>query len=177
MPNPCNLSFWYDPRSLLQKPSFFKKRIVDDDDQEEENHKDTNVDEEKAYNTDTKNNNTKKLQTNYYNFYYNNESIYLDDIELHNTELLYIQLNNSIKETPYCIVADNTTKNIVLCIRGSASLEDFVIDTQLTPMCLQHIGRKYCKSSDNGIDNIFDGELGHKGLVRRSIWIYEDIQM
>lgn len=94
VPNPCNISFWYDPRSSLQKPSFFKKRIVDDDDQEEENHKDTNNDEEKACdadakNNDAKNNDAKKLQTNYYNFYCNDESIYLDDVELHNTELCY----------------------------------------------------------------------------------------
>ena len=145
---------------LPKEFTLFKKARNNDNDNESQNEK---IDEEKAT--------PKKLKhSNCYNFHSTNERIYLDDIELPNTALQYLQLNNGIKETPYCIAVDHGTKNVILAIRGSASLEDFVIDTQLFPIWLDHLAKTLRCGS------VFEGEFGHKGLVRRSVWIYEDLK-
>jgi hypothetical protein len=95
------------------------------------------------------------------------ESISLSSIGHEHTDLVYANFRNGYAETPYCILVDHEKKTVVVAIRGTASLEDMIVDLQLTPTCLLAIGEK-C-----GFDG--SGEFCHRGVLTRSTWIYDDI--
>jgi hypothetical protein len=95
------------------------------------------------------------------------DRIYLDSIGFANTQLVYSNFVNGIDKTPYYISIDEEHRVVIVSIRGTASLEDAVIDLQLTPSDLGDIGRQ-C-----GFDG--EGEFCHKGVLTRCKWIYEDL--
>jgi len=83
-------------------------------------------------------------------------------------ELHYANFRNTVDEGVYCILADHVWKSVVICIRGSLSLEDYVVNLQVDPQELDEIGDEY------GFDE--HGEYCHAGYLARAIWICEDIK-
>lgn len=83
-------------------------------------------------------------------------------------ELLYAHLDNNVDQAVYCIVVDHVWKSVVLCIRGSLSLEDYVINLQVDPEKLDAVG------VDHGFDG--DGEYCHKGYLVRAQWLCKDLK-
>ena len=75
---------------------------------------------------------------------------------------------NGITQTPYSILVDEKQRSIVITIRGTNSLEDWVIDLQYVPLPLEKIG-SICG---------FDGTNHHchKGVLTRAKWLYNDIR-
>lgn len=96
------------------------------------------------------------------------QRIVLDSIGFSRTTLAYCNFVNGINKTPYYISIDEEHSEVVISIRGSASLEDAVIDLQLTPSCMSDVGKR-C-----GFDG--EGEHCHKGVLTRCNWIYSDLE-
>lgn len=70
--------------------------------------------------------------------------------------------------TPYCILVDTEAKEVILSVRGSASLEDLVTDLQLSPVSMEDVGQ-VCG---------FNGSefYAHRGILTRAKWIVNDIK-
>jgi len=95
--------------------------------------------------------------------------ITLDDIGFPGTTIEYAQFHQSgIDETPYAILANTETREVILTVRGSASLEDLAVDLQLIPMAFSDIG-KIC-----GFDGV--DQYCHKGVLTRAYWIYRNVE-
>lgn len=93
------------------------------------------------------------------------ELLGLGDNEL---ELIYAHFTDDIDEASYFILVDHLWKSVVLSIRGSISLEDFVVDATFEPQGLDEIG------VECGFDGI--GEFCHSGFLARSKWIHRDLR-
>mmetsp|Transcript_8011 Transcript_8011/g.23790 ORF Transcript_8011/g.23790 Transcript_8011/m.23790 type:complete len:690 (-) Transcript_8011:105-2174(-) len=91
----------------------------------------------------------------------------LEEIGFDSTTVVYLQPENGIDKTPYCILVDEKCKTVVVAIRGTASFEDIVIDLQLTPSKMDGVGRR-CG---------FDGtdQFCHRGVLTRCRWLYDDL--
>ena len=94
--------------------------------------------------------------------------VHLDSLGLKKTVLVYSNFVSTINKTPYSISLDDEHNEIILAIRGTASLEDAVIDLQLTPSSLREVGER-C-----GFDG--NNQFCHKGVLTRCIWIYDDLK-
>ena len=95
-------------------------------------------------------------------------SIVLDTIGIDNAVLAYSHFKNGMSQTPYYISVDETHREVVLTIRGTASLEDAVIDLQLIPSDLSEVGAR-CGFNGNE-------QKCHRGVLTRCIWIYDDLK-
>lgn len=85
-------------------------------------------------------------------------------------ELAYAYFNRrtSVEGAVYCILVDHVWKSVVVCVRGSLSLADYVVNLDLAPESLE----------DAGIEFGFNGrgEFCHRGYMVRAAWIYEDMK-
>ena len=70
--------------------------------------------------------------------------------------------------TPYAVIVDELKETIVIAIRGTISMEDWVIDLQYVPSPLDKAGN-IC--GFNG-----EGHLCHKGVLTRAKWLYNDLK-
>lgn len=52
---------------------------------------------------------------------------------IHNDDVIYASFKNQVFEVPFCILADHSTKSVVLTIRGSWSLSDIFTDLAAAP--------------------------------------------
>eukprot|EP00581_Thalassiosira_minuscula_P001136 CAMPEP_0183734882 /NCGR_PEP_ID=MMETSP0737-20130205/45033_1 /TAXON_ID=385413 /ORGANISM="Thalassiosira miniscula, Strain CCMP1093" /LENGTH=804 /DNA_ID=CAMNT_0025968495 /DNA_START=326 /DNA_END=2740 /DNA_ORIENTATION=+ len=83
-------------------------------------------------------------------------------------ELHYAHVGSTVTKAVYCIVVDHVWKSVVLCVRGSLSLDDYVINLQVDPENLSELGTEY------GFDG--NGEYCHAGYLARAKWICEDLK-
>jgi hypothetical protein len=83
--------------------------------------------------------------------------------------LCYANFSNGIAATPYAILVDEEKKSVVITVRGTLSLEDWVIDLQYVPLPLDDVG-EIC-----GFDG--KGHHCHKGVLTRTKWLYNDIKV
>ncbi|KAL9190050.1 hypothetical protein ACHAXT_007261 [Thalassiosira profunda] len=88
--------------------------------------------------------------------------------EVPHAHLWYANFQNGIASTPYAILVDEEEKSVVIAVRGTNSLEDWVIDLQYVPLDLEKVGR-LC-----GFDG--KGHHCHKGVLTRCKWMYNDIK-
>ena len=95
-------------------------------------------------------------------------SIVLDTIGIEKAVLAYSHFRNGMSQTPYYISVDEVHREVVLSIRGTASLEDAVIDLQLIPSDLTELGER-CGFNGNE-------QKCHRGVLTRCIWIYDDLK-
>lgn len=72
--------------------------------------------------------------------------------------LCYANFSNGIAETPYAVVADDAENSVVITVRGTNSLEDWVIDLQYVPLPLDEVGKLL------GFDGM--GHHCHKGMFK-----------
>ena len=70
--------------------------------------------------------------------------------------------------TPYSVLVDEMKETVVIAIRGTISMEDWVIDLQYVPSPLDKVG-DIC-----GFDG--KGRLCHKGVLTRAKWLYNDLK-
>ena len=70
--------------------------------------------------------------------------------------------------TPYAVILDEVKNTVVITIRGTISMEDWVIDLQYVPQPLDKIG-DICG---------FNGKNHHchKGVLSRAKWLYNDLK-
>lgn len=73
-----------------------------------------------------------------------------------------------IAATPYAVLVDELKETVVIAIRGTISMEDWVIDLQYVPSPLDKVGR-IC-----GFDG--EGHHCHKGVLTRAKWLYNDLK-
>lgn len=85
-----------------------------------------------------------------------NDSFRLERIGCDHAHLCYASRDNGIAATPYAILVDEMKKSVVITVRGTFSLEDWVIDLQYVPLKLDDVGL-VC-----GFDG--KGHHCHKGL-------------
>ena len=96
----------------------------------------------------------------------------LEEFDVPNTLIAYGSFKNErsgdLIATPYCILIDTDAKEVILTVRGSASLEDLVTDLQLTPVSMEDVGQ-VCG---------FNGSkfYAHRGILTRAKWIVNDIK-
>jgi hypothetical protein len=88
-----------------------------------------------------------------------NDSYRLKRIGCDHAHLCYANFRNGIADTPYAIIVDEMKKSVVITVRGTLSLEDWVIDLQYVPLPLDDVG-KVC--GFNGNDHHC-----HKGMSMR----------
>lgn len=88
--------------------------------------------------------------------------------DLEKVELCYAHFENTVEKATYCILVDHVWKSVILCIRGSLSLEDYVVNLDLDPEELGSIG------AECGFDGY--GEYCHQGYLSRAKWICEDLK-
>ena len=88
--------------------------------------------------------------------------------DLEKVELCYAHFDNTVEKATYCILVDHLWKSVILCIRGSLSLEDYVVNLDLDPKELSSVGAEY------GFDGT--GEYCHQGYLSRAKWICEDLK-
>ncbi|KAL7463832.1 hypothetical protein ACHAXS_004182 [Conticribra weissflogii] len=91
-------------------------------------------------------------------------------VGLEQTQLMHANFFNGICQTPYAILLDNSIKSVVITVRGTSSLEDWVIDLQYVPLPLDKVG-KVC-----GYGSALEGHHCHKGVLSRAKWLYNDIK-
>jgi len=83
-------------------------------------------------------------------------------------ELHYAHFDNDVDQAVYAIMVDHVWKSVVLCIRGSLSLEDYVINLQVSAESLDATGAEY------GFDG--EGEYCHRGYLARAKWLCNDLK-
>lgn len=85
-------------------------------------------------------------------------------------ELSYAYFNkyNRVEEAVYCILIDHQWRSIVVCVRGSLSLGDYVVNLDIEPESLEGIGVEY------GFDG--NDQFCHRGYFARATWILEDMK-
>mmetsp|Transcript_34896 Transcript_34896/g.78621 ORF Transcript_34896/g.78621 Transcript_34896/m.78621 type:complete len:993 (-) Transcript_34896:106-3084(-) len=92
----------------------------------------------------------------------------LSEIGCPQTILMHSNFENSVVATPYSVLIDEEKEKVVICIRGTRSLEDLVVDLQFIPQPLGKVGER-C-----GFDG--RGHHAHKGFLARSKWIINDLK-
>jgi len=96
------------------------------------------------------------------------EKFSLTSIGLEESLLVYASFHSGLASTPYAVIVDELKKTIVIAIRGTISMEDWVIDLQYVPAPLDKAG-DIC-----GFDG--RGSLCHKGVLTRAKWLYNDLK-
>ena len=94
----------------------------------------------------------------------------LSSVGREQTHLMYANFFNGLSQTPYAILVDDAEQSVVITVRGTKSLEDWVADLTYVPQPLDKVG-KIC-----GYGSELDGHHCHKGVLTRCKWIYNDIK-
>ena len=92
----------------------------------------------------------------------------LQSIGLDDSMLVYASFHSGLASTPYAVLVDGVKKTVIITIRGTISLEDWIIDLQYVPAPLDEVG-EIC-----GFDG--SGHLCHKGVLTRAKWLYNDLK-
>ena len=83
-------------------------------------------------------------------------------------DLLYASFRNGVGQCPYALLKEPARRTLVLCIRGTLSLEDLVIDAAAEPSALDAAGER-C-----GFDGA--GRFAHSGILQAAEWIVADLE-
>jgi sn1-specific diacylglycerol lipase len=83
-------------------------------------------------------------------------------------DIVVVKIKQGIAATPYAIVVDHSWKSVVIAIRGTQSLEDWLVDITMRPDELAEIGQE-C-----GFDGV--GRYCHAGVLACTEWIYRDLE-
>ena len=87
--------------------------------------------------------------------------------EVTESDIVYANYKAGIVDTPFAVVLDHAWKSVVVTIRGSASIDDFVCDLAFMRRSLNSCGEKF------GFDG--RGKFAHKGMLDCSEWIADDL--
>jgi sn1-specific diacylglycerol lipase len=84
------------------------------------------------------------------------------------TDVIYVSWKNNIEQySPYALMLDHKTKQVVVACRGTLSMADCLTDVLATEIPLDELGKEYG----------FEGrsEYGHKGIFSKGIMIVKDL--
>lgn len=95
-------------------------------------------------------------------------NIFTNLIEAGTSELLYASYINDTYMKPFGVFLDHANQWIVVCIRGTLSLEDCITDATFEPWELTQVGNKW------GFDG--RGKWGHSGMVRAADRIRDQLE-
>jgi sn1-specific diacylglycerol lipase len=76
------------------------------------------------------------------NAFQTNKKAILSTAGITEDDLVYVQLQSSFNDNPYCIMLDHGWKTVVVSVRGTFSLEDCVTDTLISPVLLEQLGQE-----------------------------------
>ena len=93
---------------------------------------------------------------------------FLEEAGLDAEDLLYATFREGIIRRPYCIVLDRAWNAVVVVIRGSLSLEDWVANFTIMPVSLDPGREKYGYK--------LEGERAHSGMYASAEWLFNDIE-
>jgi hypothetical protein len=82
-------------------------------------------------------------------------------------DIVYANYRAGVVATPYAVVLDHAWKSVVVTIRGSQSIDDWMSDLAFVPRELDKCSEKY------GFDG--KGKFAHKGILDSAIWIADDL--
>ncbi|KNC86193.1 hypothetical protein SARC_01670 [Sphaeroforma arctica JP610] len=75
-------------------------------------------------------------------------------------DVVFFNYQNSYGETPYYVVRDHERRSIVVCIRGSMSLNDALTDFNATPALFEENSEHWC----------------HQGILYAARYVYQELQ-
>ncbi|XP_052809041.1 diacylglycerol lipase-alpha-like isoform X2 [Mya arenaria] len=78
-------------------------------------------------------------------------------------DLVYVTYHVDIGETPFFVAVDNKYKKIVICVRGTLSLQDVLTDLKADAEILP-------------LDPVREDWVGHKGMVQAAIYIKKKLK-
>lgn len=82
-------------------------------------------------------------------------------------DVVFASFKQSIAAVPYMIALDHEWKSVVIAIRGTLSMESILADIAIRPEELSTVGEQF------GFDG--HGRYCHRGMLKSSQWIYDDI--
>lgn len=91
----------------------------------------------------------------------------LSTVAIAEDDLVYVQLESSFSQNPYCIMLDHGWKTVVLSVRGTFSLEDCVTDTLISPVSLEELGRECGFNAE--------GQYCHSGVAACARNVFRDL--
>lgn len=102
-------------------------------------------------------------------------SAFVLESELNETDLYYISFRNRLYQTPFVVLADHQSKNVVITIRGSASLLDLITDLSLNSERFSvDVDTDPILREDHTLD---DGEVRvHRGMLNGARYVYNTIK-
>ncbi|CAG2189019.1 DAGL [Mytilus edulis] len=80
-----------------------------------------------------------------------------------NSDLVYVTYHVDIGETPFYVALDHKHKKVIICIRGTLSLQDVLTDLKADAEILP-------------LDPIKEDWVGHKGMVHAAVYIKKKIK-
>eukprot|EP00529_Nitzschia_sp_RCC80_P000421 CAMPEP_0113445078 /NCGR_PEP_ID=MMETSP0014_2-20120614/2998_1 /TAXON_ID=2857 /ORGANISM="Nitzschia sp." /LENGTH=891 /DNA_ID=CAMNT_0000336113 /DNA_START=120 /DNA_END=2792 /DNA_ORIENTATION=- /assembly_acc=CAM_ASM_000159 len=83
-------------------------------------------------------------------------------------DIVYARYECDVFKTPFAVVLDHRWNSIVVTVRGSTALDDFVTDMTVDEVELTEWGKR-C-----GFDG--EGRFAHRGFLDSSGWIYDEIE-
>jgi hypothetical protein len=82
-------------------------------------------------------------------------------------DIVFASFKQSIIAVPYIIALDHEWSSVVIAIRGTMTMESLLADIAIRPEELSQVG-EHC-----GFDGT--GRYCHRGMLKSSLWIYDDI--
>jgi sn1-specific diacylglycerol lipase len=82
-------------------------------------------------------------------FFYKKTAAFLAGSNTSIRNLHYASWDNNVNQTPFSIVTDEETHSIVVSIRGSSSINDFLTDVDFTDSHLSHIVKSLILDGEN----------------------------
>jgi sn1-specific diacylglycerol lipase len=83
-------------------------------------------------------------------------------------DILYANYECDVVKCPFAVVLDHKWNSVVVTIRGSTTIDDFVTDMTVDEVELTEWGKR-C-----GFDG--EGRFAHRGFLDSSAWIYDKIE-
>lgn len=82
---------------------------------------------------------------------------------LKQTDMVYVTYHVDIGETPFYVALDNKHKKVIICIRGTLSLQDVLTDLKADAETLP-------------LDPVKEDWVGHKGMVHAAVYIKKKLK-
>lgn len=101
---------------------------------------------------------------------------FLLESQLEKADIFYVSFRNKLFQTPFVVLTDHSTQSIVITIRGSASILDFVTDLSLNEdLFSMDIDLDPILCDDHELDS--DGAVRvHRGMLKSAHFVYNTLK-
>lgn len=98
------------------------------------------------------------------------------EAKIREEDIYYISFRNKLYQTPFVVLADHSTQSIVITIRGSASILDFVTDLTLNEDVFSvDVDTDPILSQDHELDSEGDVRV-HRGMLKSAHFVYNTLK-